>query len=381
MIKKSIVHIHTDSKFIDADTDRFLGEYFENRIVYFGRASSYKGKYHDIISFRDRGDIEIVLEWIRKSDLLILYNLCGFKRYIASQVFGEVFIAWRFFGAELYKHMPKLVYTKATRNLLWPLWWQYKLWIKGCLRSIRDKYIPKKDYSFVSLDAGMAYVDYILMLSHEEHEYLKDYWGDKIPKLIKLSHFKASGDLQEFDINCKNLLDRSLIIVGNNRSAYNNHIDVISIIERLDNIGDFNFKLLFNYGTITAYSEKLERRVKHIQSLDLIDRFMSPVEFDKFYYDVTALVINGRRQMAAANIFTAIGYGVKVYLNKKNSLFSWLINEGFFVYDIESLEDDLKNRNVKLNELTIENNIKNLISFSERYTPQDFQNVIYNCLI
>jgi len=113
----------------------------------------------------------------------------------------------------------------------------------------------------------------------------------------------------------------------------------------------------------------------------LIEDFISPDKFDLFYQNINALVINGYRQMAAANIFLAMQNGAKIYLNRKNIHLQWLLNEGFKIFTIQDFENDLNNNSITLDRELAEYNLNQLKIFSKKYTKNDFQRVLHNVLI
>ena len=89
---------------------------------------------------------------------------------------------------------------------------------------------------------------------------------------------------------------------------------------------------------------------------------------------LSAAVFNAYRQMAMANIFTALQNGVKVYLNNKNITMQWLLNEGFIIYSIDDFAQDLENGNIVLTEDAAKQNSERLHKMVETYTFEDFQN-------
>jgi len=93
------------------------------------------------------------------------------------------------------------------------------------------------------------------------------------------------------------------------------------------------------------------------------------------------LVINSYRQMAGNNIFTALGNGVKVYLNRRNVFYTWMKNEGFMIYTIEDFDADLQNNNLRLTDEITKYHVSQLEKFANKYTIEDFQKEIYNRVI
>jgi len=80
------------------------------------------------------------------------------------------------------------------------------------------------------------------------------------------------------------------------------------------------------------------------------------------------LLINSCWQHALGNIHTAILNGLKIYLNKKSSTYTWFINEGYHVYDVEIFLFDLK---------SAWNNLGILRNITKRYSIKNFQCIMF----
>ena len=73
----------------------------------------------------------------------------------------------------------------------------------------------------------------------------------------------------------------------------------------------------------------------------------------------------------------AIESGVKVYLNRKNIIYTWLNHEGIKVHSVESLMTDLDKGEIRLSPLEIESNIQALCDLKERYPKSQFQKIMF----
>ena len=158
-------------------------------------------------------------------------------------------------------------------------------------------------------------INYIFIISDEEYNFIKKAWPN-LPKYIKLPHtyalFKSNQKIKEND------LAKPQIVIGNSRGIYNNHIDVIDLIEKYRTKRNYIFTLLFNYGKLSIYTNHIVNKTKNKSYFNLIKNFLTKEEFLNFYENPSALVINSYRQLAWDNIRTAIKNGLKIYLNDKN---------------------------------------------------------------
>ena len=99
-------------------------------------------------------------------------------------------------------------------------------------------------------------------------------------------------------------------------------------------------------------------------------------EFRTLYDSAAALVINGYRQMAMGNIMSALAKGVKVYLSSKNCMYSWALNEGFKVFDVNDLAEDIENDNIYLAEEDMAHNKQVYSGLADKYSVQEFLRTI-----
>lgn len=374
MHKLKVIHIHTDYKFVN-DSNFFEGDLFDNQIIIIQNKEPYNGSFKGkaLLLTSKFNDVNKIINICKNANLVVLYDLDIIKCRIALSLSQDVKIAWRFFGYELYGKRVD-IFASEKSNLLN----QDQIIIKY-LKTIYHylKYKKHKDNPNKLFIKGIKKIDYMLVLSKEEYEFLSKFWPE-IPEFIPLPHIFFDKSITLPNVDAKNNNSKPTIIIGNNRSFYNNHLDIIELIEKKSNKTNYNFTILFNYGPVNKYTKAVKKAIENKQYYTLIENFIPPDEFEKFYQNISALVINGYRQMAGANIFLALQNGVKVYLNKRNVFLQWLKNEGFKVYTIEDFVKDLTNNNLKGDKTLAEYNLKQLVEFSGKYTKDDFQKIVYN---
>lgn len=370
--KLKAIHIHTNYKFVN-DSYLFDGELFENKTIIFQNNKPFNGSFkHKPILLNHRiRDIKKAIEICKNSDLVVLYDLNMIKCLIALALPDKVKVAWRFFGYELYRRKKELFLSEKSFKFIQ----QKKKKIYYPLLKIY--YYLKYKYIF---DRAVKRINYMLVLSNEEYSFLKNNWKN-LPEFIQLPHIFFEETLRIPDTKKKEKNTTPTIVIGNSRNSYNNHLDVIELIDNNPAKSNYNFTLLFNYGPTGQYYKEVKKRVQNKSYFNLLEDFMPPEEFNDFYQNISALVINSYRQMAGANIFLALRNGVKVYLNEKNVFMQWLKNEGFIVFPFSDFDKDLKDGNIQLDYETAENNLEKLKQFSKKYTNEDFQKVIYNKIV
>lgn len=362
-----IVHIHTDLKFI-SDTDRFNNSSFSNTVIIIGENVSLKRSYafQPIIFSGRKPDLKKIVTICSDADLVVLYELDSVKSYIALKIPESITIAWRFFGAELYDK--KIVNYLSDKSLQYFNLKQEKLLKIFSIKAVVNKLksvlysisFPPGDFA-----AAMERVDLFLCRSKYEYDHLLKYWKN-LPLFVQIPlNFKGSGR----DFKRK----RNLVIIGNNRSIYNNHIDVIELIENTHYSNQVEFIIPFSYGIGNYYTNEVKRLVSISKKrIELLENFMAYEAYFNLVAEARAAIINSYRQMAMSNIFEFLNSGVKIYLSNQNVIYHWLKDLGLKIFTLEDFAADLESDNLELSTEDKEGNINTLIAISARFSEQQF---------
>ncbi len=349
---KNILHILTDKKFHHL-IEYFESEYFKNDSFFIGVIDDEKYTYN---IQKSKKWLDESLKIIKEYDIIVMYDLDFFKSYLTNRISKEKIILWRFFGLELYHRIPTLVFSEQTK-----LYAKKRKFYKDILKQIYFlfKYQVNREVEFKK---ALKRINYFIGLSKEEYKYLKEKFN--IPEFIQAPY--PTLNYIESDYRKGEKIN---ILIGNNRSAYNNHLEVIDVLSKHKNINKY---LFLNYGVRDNYFKKVLEKILNKEDYFPIQDFLTKEEFNSFFEKLDVFVLNGYRQMAVANIFTALSHGVKVYLNKKNKYLDFLVNNGFSVFDIDNLEIDIRENNLKL---SIEDKKKikvSLVNLKEKYSIQNF---------
>ncbi len=369
--RKIIVHIHSDYKFV-VDSAKYDDNLFENKIIILQDSKPYDGVFRDkaILLNKNKESIDHIIDICNKADLVVLYDLDILKQKIALNIDENIKIAWRFFGYELYSKMIPEVTSKRTRKVIFGFFNKKTICllerIKNLLRML--KYGINVNKLFFR---ALKRINYMLVLCEEEYVYLEKKWG-YLPEFIQLSYRTIADDVKLPDVSCKIDREKSIIVIGNNRSYYNNHLDIIDLIDKNANKEKYEYLFLFNYGQKKKYYNTVVDATKNKSYYNLIDKFIPINEFTQFYSKITAFVMNGYRQMAAGNIIYALLNGSKIYLNEANVYMKFLLNEGFKVFSIEDFEKDLSNNKLLLDNDIAEYNLSKLKILTQKYNVTEF---------
>ena len=380
MKKINTIHIHTEYMNIWSLTEPFEGNVFNNTRVIIEKQNPYKGpqKENTLIFQRTDNNIRKIVEMCSEADLVVLHKLDLIKSRIALALPQNTKIAWRFFGYELYGRRKDLYSSDKSKMA------SRADVFKSMATNIKRIYylIKYRDTPDSIFYKAVMKINYMFVLSRDEYTLLTKYWRI-LPEFIRIktTNWNQKSNLDLLDFNMKKHNELPIVVVGNNRNIWNNHLDIIELIDQDPNKSKYNFSLLFNYGTNGSYARTVRKAVEDKFYFTLLEGFIPAEKFKHFYNKISALVINSYRQMAAGNIFLALYNGAKVYLNQKNVFFSWLRKEGFQIYTIEDFENDLKNNNLTPDYSSAQKNFRQLTKFSNRYTKEDFQKVLYDKLI
>ncbi len=382
MKKNKIVHIHTDQKFI-YNSLIFENENIHNDIflvvkdIGFNKTEGDK----DITILKDNeNNLKKIINFCSNGiDLVVLYNLDLIKSKIALNLPANVKIAWRFFGVELYSlHKFKFI---SKQSLNEGLTFIHRLRLKMKNKFLIDliyRFFKDKDNYKRKFLKAVERIDLILMVSEEEYNFLNKELL-KLPPLIKLPHLINETIEDSHDgvlkfLEAKKINTNNSVVIGNSRAIYNNHLDVIDMIDQYNNNNDNKFIVLFNYGTLDYYANKVLEKLSNKTYYQVINDFIPKNEFIDFYKKPSSMVINSYRQLAWDNIRLALCNGVKVYMNERNIHKKFLTNNGFKIFSLNDFKNDLKNNNLNFDfELSV-HNMKTFQVFSKSYTKDDFQN-------
>lgn len=352
-----ILHIHSDYKFAQPSS-AYQDVNFLNDILFIGKIEDEN--HFRYVTKDNRQGLKSIIKYCNSYDLVVLYNLSLNKAYIANRIDRSIPIIWRFFGNELYGRMPDLIYSEATKEYLKKnrLVSSIRCFIKNLIFSFNKKYFcfSEKEYR-----KAIKRIDFFCGLFYEEYRFLSKKFS--LPKFLQLPYIWNSNDIV---INEKK---GNRLLIGNSQNIDNNHLEIIEKLADNKSIEKF---LFLNYKSRTQYREYLISRIIGLKGFYPITTFLSKKEYTSFYQKLDALALNSYRQMAVGNIFTAFQYGVKVYLNKKNLYYYFLLENGFLVFDIDDLKFDVDNKTLSLSKDQIIQNHKAIDDLREKYSVEKF---------
>ena len=353
-MKKKILHIHTDLKFLKLDS-------------FFERTEWIKNDYLIIVKRED--DIpESILENVKyvyfdneyekigklatEYHMIILHSLDKTKEEILPFVYGKSIIGWRFFGLELYSLFPSDFYSELTKKYFRKK--QYAIILRKIKTFINNPLLIfnkfNKSRKITSqINNCFEQIDYFFCIIPEEYQYFKKKFS-LLPRLIKMPFpLKIeSGNYKE-----KN----NQIIIGHNSLTFSNHFDILEILKqtKCGNIS-YIFPLSYNSNDEMYKKDVIDAINKLNVTKTVLNEMLSFGSYQKIFQESSAFVLNTYRQMGLGNIILALQYHTKIYLPRGSMVQKWLRKESILTFDVEDLLNDINNNKIKLTAEEAEHN-------------------------
>lgn len=370
-----LLHLYKDAKFLH-DTQRFLPSFFENEIVYFGNdqvtaSLENLGVPYRICSADPEDFVQEVLPLLKECDAVILHSYSDFDKIILKYLPKNCKIFLRFYGYELYSLVRGNYLSKTTLDTVYPIKLKHNTYSKYFKKKLKRLF--KREWQVDYEKQKQVYQKFTRILLFHDWEYRE------LSKYFYLPHFISLPWIQTTDYQPQE--KHHQILIGNSKNFWNNHLDIIKKINNYRALDTNQYILFFNYGNENNYTKTIRRLIsRSIKNYLLIEDFLPIEKFRETYRTTSALVINSYRQHALGNIFTALLYGVKIYLNPKSSTYPWLKQLGFQVFDINQLITDIKNNQISLNLEEQRYNIDLYYHLKEQYTLADFAQEIIRAI-
>ena len=337
-----ILHLTTDEKFIDGAMFTFEKAFpAQNNLLVLKPPANpsirYIKKsrinYHLIRSEDTLREIESL---INKFDWLIIHGLNDIwsRLILKSNDLNFLYVIW---GAEIYGN--PLIYNKSlygprTQDIAHSSRKSLLKGIKDYLNRFRFKVDPISTNELFNLNKNaLAKVKNIAILYKEEVEFYKTLNIIKEDtRYVKFGYYPIEYFTSSIDLS--NPLG-SNILIGNSASLSNNHFEVFDILKSIS----VNNRIIapLSYGD-KQLRDKVIQHGNHLfgERFQALTKFLSLEEYTSIMYSCNVVIMNHYRQQAVGNIISAVYLGAKVFLNPRNSIYSYLINMGCFVYNLNT---------------------------------------------
>lgn len=149
---------------------------------------------------------------------------------------------------------------------------------------------------------------------------------------VKIGYYPMEYFMEGIDLETK--LGTG-VLIGNSSSFTNNHLEVFSQLKDIGYKGTIMVPLSYGNSKLKNF---LCIKGKEIfgDQFEPLTNFMPLRDYTKKLTTCNVMIMNHYRQQAAGNVFSGIYLGFKVFLNPRNTLFTYLKNLGCIVFDIEN---------------------------------------------
>lgn len=380
MISKKIVHIATDEKFINAAVWQF--EKLEVESIFYiivddidKKLKHVKLKKNIFLIANNIKELEAFGRSLDKASLICSHGLSYFSSIVINNLIKENKVLWFLYGKELYNNP----YLYDKRSIVGRETFD-KFLSKSLINSIKTKfndffrnlfYLMRKGTlsPYKEITNAMRRSDYCGVLYEEEYKIVKRRLRTNI-KFLKFSYYpieKMLGDTDTF-------ISGNNILLGNSATYTNNHLEAITLLKKIELEGRYIIMPL-SYGN-SKYKEKVILESKGVfgSYFSPIVSFMPLLEYNAYIQSCGIVIMNHYRQQAVGNVLTMLWMGAKVYLDKRNSLFTYLRRIGVYVYELE--EDLNENNKDVFNSLTKEQQKHNRECLRKEITKKELLKVL-----
>lgn len=134
------------------------------------------------------------------------------------------------------------------------------------------------------------------------------------------------------------------ILLGNSASDTNNHLEAFDILKDFD-VTEKRIVVPLSYGD-EQYRDVIINEGRNLFGASfkpLID-FMPIDEYISILQSCSVVIMNHLRQQALGNIVIALYMGAKVFLDERNPIYAFFLEQGAFVYKLEQLDSEFEGK-------------------------------------
>ena len=322
-----LIHLFDDEKFVDSTIDKFeLVGTGKNRYIVF---SNTKELNHP----QNLSKIEILPNDYRKLDFNKIYNNCDvlaiqyltpIKIHLLKHKPNHIKVIWMVWGKDAYDYYKSFQqYEKRTQKILRN---DFKALLKTSFL-YRVHHLMKYGVFPINYEKkALKNINYLATVLPTEFEGIKNEFQLNV-EYVKFSYDSLTTVLlNDSEIN----LGKD-IIVGNSATPTNNHLDIFHKIKPSARV-----LVPLNYGDM-SYATKIEKEGYDIfgDSFVPIKEFFSFEDYKKLVFSCNTMIMYHIRQQGLGNILLALYGGIRVFLNQKSPLYSFLKNHDFYVFDLD----------------------------------------------
>ena len=343
-----ILHIATDEKFINNANWLFEKSFPDKNQFYILVPEKdsvlihvKEGKNITKIS-QDTKSLKKLSSTVTTESTVVIHGLFYHSSVFVNSLNTGVKVIWMLYGKE-YHENPKFkiqatLYGNKTKN-------HFRLnsfsnnisrFVKYYTRDLFYLYTKSTLGPFKEMYNASKKVNFIGILYREEFDEIAEVLENEDVNFLKFSYYPIEKMVN--DINAK--VKGHNILLGNSSNMTGNHLDALDILKS-KGIGERKIICPLSYGDpkcavlIGKYGVKLFND----NFVPLID-FMPLHEYNSYLEQCGIVIMNNYRQQAVGNIMTMLWMGAKVFLDKRNTTYTYLKRINVHIFSINT---DLNN--------------------------------------
>jgi dTDP-N-acetylfucosamine:lipid II N-acetylfucosaminyltransferase len=330
-IKKKILHIVEDEKFIDFAFREF---------------NQTAPGIHVFVLIGS----EIELKFVKQANIYFLHPKIFWTFSKVAQMFFKVVVFHSLNGDYLFNVLGR--FSKGVK-VVWMSWGFDLIALleinRDFLKPLTQIFLPetsqiktfsssieyKNSFQFSPpVQSVLSRIDFISTVIQDEYNYLENSAYSPVPKFMAWNYFTIEDDIiskfSDIQIKGNNLL------FGNSANIWNNHLDGFLDIEKFG----FNFQKIvcpLSYGDM-QYREA----VIDLGNSKFGNRFVPVIGYMDYNDYVTQLLscryffMNSKRQLGLGNLLLMLYLGANIILDKSNPTYDYFIRNGIKVFTIEN---------------------------------------------
>jgi len=378
---KKFIHISTDEKFINSAYWQFSKCFPEQNLFFIlldnvNENPTFVNLNSDFIPVEKDPEVLVsILKNIDGGEIFIFHGLSYSVSLVANILPAKYIKIWVLFGKEIYSN--PLMFKQS--QLYGPR--TYKKFVKKSenesfvisIRKFAGKYYRRilgqvRGKNEVIKEAIQS-MDYCALPYQEEFQLIQRITRTDL-KNIKFSYYPIEKMLKDSSARVKS----NNILIGNSASFTNNHLEVFEILKTLP-LKNQEIIAPLSYGN-EDYGTQIAKIGNDFfgNKFFPLKEFLPLHEYNQHISRCGIVIMNHYRQQAVGNVFTLIWMGAKVFLNEKNTLYTYLKRIGIVVFSISQdlipqnlsclevlpLVDQNKNREILTMEISQDVLLKNL---------------------
>jgi hypothetical protein len=330
-IKKKILHIVEDEKFIDFAFREFNQAAPGIQVfVLIGAKKELKFVNQANIYF-----LHPKIFWTFSKVAHLFFKVVVFHSLSGSYLFNVlgrfskgVKVVWMSWGFDL------IALLEINRDFLKSLNQVY-LPVTSKIKTFTSSIEYKNSFQFSpSVQSVLSRIDFISTVIQDEYTYLEKSVFSPVPKFLSWNYFTIEDDViskfSDIQIQGNNLL------FGNSANIWNNHLDGFVDIEKFG----FDFEeivcplsygdMLYREAVIDMGTSKFGNRFIPVTGYMAYNDYVTQLLSCRYFF------MNSKRQLGLGNLLLMLYLGAKIILDKSNPTYDYFIRNGIKVFTIDN---------------------------------------------